>query len=301
MAGILVVFGWAGVDDEMDPFDAVAHAFSTLPTGGFSSRARGFEEFAPASQWVAIVFMVLAGANFALMYLAFARGRFRPLLRDEEIRLYIGLLALGSTILALELLSENLYRGEEAARNAIFQTVSMMTTTGAANADFAEWSVLALVVIVGLMFFGGTAGSTSGSVKVVRHLLIGRILRRELAQTVHPELVAPIRLNRVVVEERTLRAVVAFVLIYVGIFAVGSLALVVESARADVTLTPFGAIAAAATTLGNVGPGVGFAGPMGSFEPFSDLSTAAMVLLMWLGRLELIPVVVLFTRSDWRV
>jgi len=151
------------------------------------------------------------------------------------------------------------------------------------------------------MFFGGTAGSTSGSVKVVRHVLIGRILRRELNQTVHPELVSPIRLNRVVVEERTLRAVIAFVLLYVGIFAVGALALVIESARADVTLTPFGAIAAAATTLGNVGPAVGFAGPMGSFEPFSDLSTGVMVVLMWLGRLELVPVVVLFTRSYWRV
>ena len=301
MVAILVAFGLTGVDRQMGIFESLAHAFTTLPTGGFSTRARGFEEFAPASQWVAIFFMVLAGANFALLYLALARGRLRPLLRDEEIRLYVGVLALGSLLLFLELLAENLYRGEEAVRHAVFQAVSNMTTTGAASADFAEWSGLALVVIVGLMFFGGTAGSTSGSVKIVRHVLIGRILRRELDQTVHPELVSPIRLNGTVVNERAVRAVIVFVLLYVGIFALGTLAIVIDSARADVELTPFVAIAAAATTLGNVGPAVGFAGPMGTFEPFSDASTGVMIALMWLGRLELIPVVVLFTRSYWRV
>jgi trk system potassium uptake protein len=175
-----------------------------------------------------------------------------------------------------------------------------MTTTGSASADFSEWTVLALVILVGLMFIGGSAGSTAGSVKVVRHLLIGKILRRELDQTVHPELVSPIRLNRRVVDDRTTRAVIAFVLLYIGIFAVGVLLLMVDGAFFGRSLTPLEAIAAAATTLGNVGPGVGFAGPFGSFESFGGMSKVVMIVLMWLGRLEIVPVIVLFTRSYWR-
>jgi len=117
---------------------------------------------------------------------------------------------------------------------------------------------------------------------------------------VHPELIAPIRLNGRVIDERTLRAVIVFVLLYVGVLALGTLGLVVDSARAGVTVEPFEAIAAAASTLGGVGPAVGFAGPLGSYEPFSDLSKGIMILLMWLGRLEIIPIAVLLTRSYWR-
>jgi trk system potassium uptake protein TrkH len=303
MIVLLTAFAWSGVDRSMSFYDAVAHAFTTLPTGGFSTRARSIEEFGAATQWAIAFFMAIAGANFALMYRAIVRRTARVLPRDEEFRLYVGLLALGSVVLAVELLNKGLHAGEEAARNAVFQAVSMMTTTGYASTDFNEWlavAPLAAMVLVALMFPGGSAGSTAGAIKVVRHLLIGRILRRELDQTVHPEAITMVRLNGAAVEERTLRAVISFVLLYVGIFAAGSLALVIESARAGVTVTPFEAIAAAATTLGNVGPGFGFAGPMGSFDPFSTGSKWIMIVLMWLGRLELIPVVVLLTRSYWR-
>jgi trk system potassium uptake protein TrkH len=150
------------------------------------------------------------------------------------------------------------------------------------------------------MFIGGSAGSTTGSIKVVRHLLIGRILRRELDQTVHPEIVHPIRLNRAPIDDRTLRGVFVFVLLYVGLFAAGALVLVIDAASTGHDVTPFEAIAAAATTLGNVGPAVGFAGPFGSFEPFGDASKVAMIALMWIGRLEILPVAVLLTRSYWR-
>jgi trk system potassium uptake protein TrkH len=252
---------------------------------------------------VIALFMLLAGANFALMYRALVRRRPGILGRDEEFRLYLGLLTLGSLVLVAQLWGEGLFTGEEAIRHSVFQTVSMMTTTGYASIDFNDWLVaapFAAMVMVALMFPGGSAGSTAGSIKVVRHVLIGKILRRELDQTVHPEVVSPIRLNGSVLDERTLRAVISFVLLYVGIFVVGAIALLLDAARTGIDLTPFGAIAAAATTLGNVGPGFGFAGPMGSFEPFSDVSTVIMTLLMWVGRLEIIPVVVLVTRSYWR-
>ena len=284
----------------MDLYEAVAHAFTTLPTGGFSTRAQSLAEFGAASQWTVTVFMALAGANFALLYVAFVHRRSRALIRDEEFRLYLALLVLGSLVLFAELVSESIYSGEAALRHAAFQAVSMMTTTGGASADFNEWTALCAVTLVGLMLIGGSAGSTAGSVKVVRHLLIGRILWRELDQTVNPEIVHPVRLNGSPIDDRTLRAVIVFVLLYIGLFAVGTLALVADAAATNTDVTPFEAIAAAATTLGNVGPGLGFAGPFGSFDPFSGFSKVVMIALMWLGRLEIVPVIVLLTRSYWR-
>jgi trk system potassium uptake protein TrkH len=284
----------------MGLYDAVAHTFGTLGTGGFSTKAESVAAFGAVSQWIVAVFLVIAGTNYALMYRALVQRRVRLLARDEEFRLYLAVIALVTVLLFAELLREDVAAGEEAVRHAVFQTVSIITTAGFATSDFTQWGVLASVVLVGLMFAGPSAGSTGGSIKIVRHLLIGRILRRELLQTVHPELVLPIRLNRVVVDERALRAVVVFVLLYVGCFALGALLIVLDSARAGVGLTAFDGIAASATALGNIGPGFGFAGPFGSFDPLSDVSKGIMMALMWLGRLEILPVAVLLTRSYWR-
>ena len=196
-----------------------------------------------------------------------------------------------------------LQQGEAAIRHAVFQTVSIMTTTGFASTDYAVWQAVApaaAMLLVALMFAGASAGSTSGSVKVARHLVIGRILRRELDQTVHPEYVAPIRLNRFPIDERMVSAVIAFVLLYIGIFVVGAVLLLLDAHRVSLELTPFEALAASASSLGNVGPAFGFAGPMGSFAPFSDVSKGIMIVLMWIGRLEIVPVAALLTRAYWR-
>jgi trk system potassium uptake protein TrkH len=300
---ILASFGWTGIDERMGLFNAVAYAFSAMPTGGFGIDPRSLEPYAPASQWILALFMTLAGANFALLYRSFVRRKPVALVRDEEFRLYIGLLLLATAVLTGILWDAGISAGEEALRQAAFQTVSIMTTTGFASTDFAGWVVVApaaAMLMVGLMFPGGSAGSTAGSIKVVRHLVIGRVLRRELDQAMHPEYVAPVRVNRVAVDERTVRAVIAFVLLYVGIFVAGALLLLLDAHRVDLELTPFDALAASATTLGNVGPAFGFAGPMGSFEPFSDVSTAIMTGLMWMGRLEIVPIVALLTRAYWR-
>ena len=297
---ILAVFGWTGIDDRMDLFNAVAHAFTTLPTGGFSPEPRSVEPFAAASQWVIVVFMVLAGMNFALLFRLFVRRKGRAVVRDEEARLYLTILALMSVLLAVGLWEAGVQIGEAAFRHGTFQVVSMMTTTGYASTDFIAWPAFALMIVIGVMFVGGSAGSTGGAIKVVRHLLLGKVLRRELRQTLHPEVVMPIRLNGVVVDERTLRAITAFILLYVGLFVVGAGLIAVDAAFQGPDVSAYDAIAAAATTLGNVGPGLGLAGPMGSFEPFSDFSTIVMTALMWLGRLEVVPVIVLLTRGYWR-
>lgn len=300
-AVVLMAFGWSGIDDRMDPFNAVAHAMTTIATGGFSPENRSLEPFSAPTQWVVVAFMLVAGVNYALLYAALIRRRVRTLVRDEELKLYLLVVTAVAVILSAELWTEGFESGEPAIRHATFQAVSLLTTTGYATADYAAWPSLALVTIVGLMFVGASAGSTSGSVKILRHLLLGRILRRELAQTVHPELVEPIRVNGHAVDERTLRAVASYILLYVGLFAAGGLVLTLDAAYGGPIVTPFEAIGASAATLGNVGPAVGFAGPMGSYEPFGDVSTVVMTLLMWVGRLEVIPVVVLVTRRYWRV
>ena len=155
-------------------------------------------------------------------------------------------------------------------------------------------------MLIGVLLIGASAGSTSGSIKLIRHIAIAKMLRQEIDQTLHPRVVAPLRVSGTVVDDRALRAIIVFVFLYVGVCLAGAVVVLLDSALQGVELNAFESIAAAATTLGGAGPGLGFAGPMGSFEPFSDVSTLALSALMYLGRLEIIPVLVLFTASHWR-
>jgi trk system potassium uptake protein len=224
----------------------------------------------------------------------------RAFARDEEFRVYILVLALASAVVVVELISERIFEGEAAVRHAVFNVVTMMTTTGFASADFNQWTPLTSMVLFGVVMISASAGSTSGSIKLVRHVVIAKMLRRELDQTLHPHRVAPLRVNGVVVDERALHAIIVFVFLYLGVLAAGAVAVLIDSSLREIELTAFDSLAASATTLGGVGPGLGFAGPMGSFAPFSDLSTTVLTALMYLGRLEIIPVLVIFTRSHWR-
>ncbi len=290
-----------GIDDLMTPYQALAHAFATMPTGGFSTQPTSAAAFSAAAQWILTLFMAIAGANFALMYRAFTRRRPQVLARDEEFRLYLALLLAASVAITAMIWGYGIDEGESAVRAAAFQVVSIMTTTGMASANFALWPSLLLLSLFALMFVGGSAGSTGGSIKVVRHLLLGKMLRREVGQTLSPEVMTPIRLNGTPVDERTIRAVAAFVLLYVGFWAVGAAVIAIDSAIGGVGLGTLDSLGASATTLGNVGPGFGIAGPYGSFAEFGDVSKVTMIGLMWVGRLEIVPVVVLATRHYWRL
>jgi trk system potassium uptake protein TrkH len=297
----LSTIGWLGFDDRMTPYQAVAHAFTTMPTGGFSTQARSIEAFSAASQWVILVFMVVAGANFALMYRAVLRRRPGVLVRDEELRLYIALLALAAAFLTAQVWSYGIAEGGDALRTGAFQVVSIATTTGYATADFAAWPALSILTLFALMFMGGSAGSTSGGIKVVRHLLLGKILRREIDQTLSAELVMPVRLNRTPVDERTLRAVAAFILLFVGAWAVGATVIAIDIALTGPALPAIDALTISASAIGNVGPSFGSTGPMSSYAELGDVSKITMIGLMWAGRLEIVPVVVLLTRHYWRL
>jgi trk system potassium uptake protein TrkH len=297
---VLSVLGWTGLDERMTFYEAVAHSFATIATAGFSTEARSFEAFAAPTQWAIVFFMIVAGTNFALLFACIVRRRFGALRRDEEFRVYLALLALASLIVLVGLLSADILSGGQAVRHAVFNTVSMMTTTGFASSDFNQWTPLTSMVLFGAVLVSASAGSTSGSIKLVRHVAIVKMLRREIHQTVHPELVAPLRLNGEVIDERTLRAIIVFLFLYVGVCVAGAVAILIDSSLADVHLTAFQSLADSASLLGGAGPGLGFAGPMGSFEPFTDLSKLVLTAEMYLGRLEIVPVLVLFARSYWR-
>ena len=311
-----------GIDPAMTLYNAVAHGLTTMPTGGFSPEARSIEAFSAAVQWVIIPFMVAAGVNFALFW-GVITGDPRRMLGDVEFRTYVGAMGvIGALVTALlfagafvavapasetydaaylsavtTVISGSL---EPSLRHAMFQTVSIVTTTGYASMDFNTWSAPAQYALLFAMFIGGSAGSTGGGIKVIRWVVILKSLRRELFTTAHPDAVRPLRLNGRALDERGVRGIFAFTLLYLVLFLISTLLLFLDGTRLPESFSVLETMSAVAATLGNVGPGFGVVGPMGSYLGFTEASRLYMVFLMWIGRLEIIPVLVCFTPEYWR-
>ena len=273
-------------------YDAVCHAMTTLAAGGFSPHAQSIMGYDNAAvEWIICLFMFLAGANFALQYRVLI-GRPGALFRDDEFRAYTGIVVMATACLALFLWRAG--SETEWIRHAIFQTLSILTTTGYASADFELWSDQAKVVLLALMFIGGCAGSAAGGPKVLRHVLIGRYTLLELRRTLHPRGVLPVKLGGKVVPEEVVRTVLVFFLFYILMFAV--CAAVVIGLGADI-ITGFTATIA---TLGNIGPGFATVGPMANYAGLHPLSKVLLTLAMWIGRLEVMTVLALLRPEVWR-
>jgi trk system potassium uptake protein TrkH len=236
--------------------------------------------------------MFLAGANFALQYRA-VRGHVRALTGDDEFRSYTGVVVVATALLVVFLASSGMAMGDS-IRHALFQTLSILTTTGFASVDFQLWSDQAKVVLLALMFIGGSAGSAAGGPKVVRHVLVARYTLRELRRVLHPRAVLPVKLGGRVVPDDTMRDVVVFMLFYVLTFALGAATVILLGADLVTGLT------ATAATIGNVGPGFNEVGPMGHFGDLHPVSKIVLTLEMWVGRLEVLTVLVLFRPEIWR-
>ncbi len=294
----LTTLGWLDLAPGMTPFQAIAHAFTTVSAGGFSPNARSIEPFGPWAQWLIAIAIILAGTNLTLWFRAIAQRKPQSF-RDDELRWYLIILAVGSAILVSNLIAEGTYGAADGVRQGVFQAASIMTGTGYSTADFAAWSELALATLFILMFFGGCTGSPTGALKVMRVVLFGRVILREIRSTVHPEQVRLIRVGRRAVNDRLVQGVMVFVLLYVAIVIAAGLVLLIDPQR-PAGLNFEDALSASAATVGNVGPGFGFLGPMGSYAPFSDQSKVFMSLLMIVGRLEIFPVLVLLSRAFWR-
>ncbi len=286
--GLLMLVG-------MDLYDALTHTFSTMSTGGFSPRNASVAAFqSPLVDVIVIFFMICAGTNFSLYYRLKQRDGWN-LFRDTEFRLYIIILAVVTVVIGWDLLRYQTYtEPARAGLDSLFQVVSILTTTGFATADFDGWPVLSRVLLVALMFVGGCAGSTSGSMKVMRMVIGIKTALREVKLIFNPNAVISIFVGRKPVPDSVARSVAGFFILYLSTWGLGSVLLSVSGPDLVTAAT------AAAATLGNIGPGLRAVGPTMNFALFDAWDKALMVLLMLLGRLEMYAIAALFTRSFWK-
>ena len=276
----------------MPLFEALLTAFGTAGTGGFGFRNDSFGSFSPYIQWVVTIFMILFGVNFNAYFLLLMR-RFRRAAASEEVRAYFLIIAVAVGIITCNIYS--MYNGlGEALRHAAFQVGSIITTTGFSSCDFDLWPTLAKEVLVLLMFVGACAGSTGGGIKVSRILILGKTLGKELKQALHPQVVAPARMDGKLLNHETIRTTNVFMAAYSFIF-VGSFLLI--SLDGFDMVTNFTAVAA---TLNNIGPGLAQVGPMMNFGSFTNPAKLVMIFDMLAGRLEIFPMLVLFLPDTWR-
>jgi trk system potassium uptake protein TrkH len=277
----------------MSVFDAVNHGFTTMATGGFSTRQASIAYYeSPFIQYVIIVFMFLAGTNFTLTYFGL-HGQLKKVWQNEEFRYYFGFLLGFAVLITSVVYVVTGHEFELAFRESLFQLVSIITTTGFVTADYTGWAPLITVVFFMFMFIGASAGSTAGGVKVVRHIILLKNSVMELRRQIHPSAVLPVRLNKKAVASEITFNVMAFMIIYFMIFALG--AIFISSMGYDFNTT----LGAVATCLGNIGPGFGQVGPVDNFAFISIPGKWVLSLLMLLGRLELFTVLILFTPYYW--
>ncbi len=309
----LIYFGYTAAETlllsvaGMSFFDAINHALCTVSTGGFSTKNASVAHWngQPIIQYIIILFMFLAGTNFVLSYFAF-KGKVQKVLHDEEFKLYFRFIAIFTIIAALLIyfradvsvssIDHPMVwgEGESAVRHALFQVLAIVTTTGFVTADYTLWTPFLVVFFFGLMFLGGSAGSTSGGVKVVRHLLLIKNGFLEFKRALHPSAILPVRYNMKAISGDIVFNILGFFILYMLSFIIG--ALVFSMFQLDFQ----SAIGLAASSLGNVGPALGDFGPVNNYAALPPLAQWWASFLMLIGRLELFTVLVLFTPFFWR-
>ncbi len=292
LTGLQIVLLAAG---EMDLFDSFAHSFATISGGGFSTRAESMGAFSSYSQWVAIVFMVAGGTSFALHY----RGLRRPsqYLRNPEFRLYMLVLLASSAAIALATRGGSI---SGTVRDAVFTATSILTTTGFVTADFGAWLPAVQLIILGLMFVGAMAGSTSGSIKVFRLAALSSVMRAHLRKLLHPRGVFVPRSGGVPLGDEVVRSVLVFTVLYLFAFMTGTVLLGLIATAGGLDMGIVSSASAVAASLGNIGPGLEAVGPTQNFSAVPGLGKWLLSGLMILGRLEILPILLIFTREFWR-
>jgi trk system potassium uptake protein TrkH len=279
--------GWA---------DAFMHMCTTMGLGGFSSYDASFGHFnSPMIEWVAIVFMTLAGISFVRYFVVLRSRSILPISSDREIRTYLAVLLAATLLVMGLLLVHGVYDdGMEALRISAFHVVSLATTTGYASTDYTQWPVFAPILLMFLGCFSTCAGSTGGGIKMVRMILLVKQARRELVRIIHPRVINPVTLGGAVIPMSVMTAVLGFMLIYGGATMFLSMLLMLSGLD---TVTAFSAVIA---TVNNIGPGLGEVGPSGNYGGLNPFQLGVLSFAMLLGRLELLSVLVLFSAHFWR-
>jgi trk system potassium uptake protein len=278
----------------MSFFDAICHSFTTMATGGYSTKQASIAYWDSAYiQYVIVLFMFLAGTNFTISYYAIHR-KFNKIRGNEEFKWYCYFTIFFSFIIAVGLFFTTNLGIEKSIRDSIFQVVTIMTTTGYATTDYMGWYPVLIILLFALFFFGGSAGSTGGGIKIVRIVLLLKNGWYEFRRLIHPNAVIPVTINKRMVTDQIMLNVLAFFMIYIIVFF-GSV-IILTFTEPDLP----SAMGAVATSMGNIGPGLGKFGPAFTFYSMSDFGKWFLSFLMLLGRLELFTILVLFTPAFWK-
>ncbi|NJM16306.1 MAG: TrkH family potassium uptake protein [Bacteroidales bacterium] len=257
---------------KMNVFESVCHAFGTIATGGFSPKNDSIASYSPYIQYVIMVFMVLSGTNFVIHYYLLKR-EFAKVKLNEELKFYLYAILLLGSILTVSLVITMHKPFEVAFRDAFFQLISIVTTTGFATVDYLQWPTFAVIIIVWAMFLGGSTGSTSGGIKMVRHLILLKNIQRYFRQLVSLKAVLPVRLNSRPLAEDTNNSVITFIKVYMLLFLVGSIMLLAIGVESE---TAFSSVA---TCMAGIGPGIGTVGPVSNFGHLSALAKYILIFL----------------------
>ena len=278
----------------MNLFDAITHSFTTMATGGFSTKNTSIGYYAsPFIQYVIILFMFFAGINFTIHYYALHR-RFDFFKTNDEFRFYSLFILIATLLVMIAHLSFNSVNFEESFRQSLFHVVSLVTTTGYVTSDYENWAYFSRMIFFILLFVGGCAGSTGGGIKIIRHFVLLKNSLLELKRVVHPRAVIPVRVNGKSVSFEIISNMQAFFIFYILIFVLGSLIM------SFIGLDFISALGAVATSLGNIGPGIGTVGPVANFAHIPVIGKWFLSFLMLLGRLELFTVLILFSPAFWK-
>ncbi len=278
----------------MNLFDAINHSFTTMATGGFSTKNANTAYFTSSFiQYVFIIFMIFAGMNFTLHYMGF-HGKFGFVRSNTEFRYYISFIIIVAVVVAVIHLPNVSFHPEESIRQALFQVTSLVTTTGYVSSDYENWAPFSRMFFFTLLFIGGCAGSTGGGIKFARHYILFKNSFLELKRLIHPRAIIPVRFNGKVVGNDIILNVQAFFIFYIGITVFGSILL---SFLGLDFITAAGAVAAC---IGNVGPGIGAVGPVRNFADLPEVAKWILTFFMLLGRLELFTVLLIFTPAFWK-
>jgi trk system potassium uptake protein TrkH len=279
---------------DMSFFDAINHSLTTMATGGFSTKNASMAHFeSPYLQYVVIVFMFIAGVNFTLTYFGL-KLKLKKVWANEEFKAYLTTVVIFTVVTTLGIAYFSDAPFEKAFRDGAFQVISVITTTGFITADYTSWAPILTVLFFFFMFIGGSAGSTAGGVKIVRHVILFKNSFLEMKRLLHPTSIIPVRLNKKAITQNVTFNVLAFIMIYISVFVFGSIA--VSLTGVDFTTT----VGAVATSLGNIGPGLGSVGPVDNFANLPQLTKMILAFLMLLGRLELFTILILFTPYFWK-
>jgi trk system potassium uptake protein TrkH len=278
----------------MNLFDSICHSFGTVATGGFSTKNNSLAYYSSYSQYIVMIFMFLAGTS-QVIYYYIVKLNFKKVRQNEELWFYIAVSVIAGTIATIILLVNSTRTFEESFREGFFQIISIITCTGFTSSDYIVWPGAALLLIFLLMFAGASTGSTGGGIRMARHLIVVKNIKNIFVKLNHPKSISFIKLNGNSVAENTNISILSFVVLYLFLFVLGTIIIVITG------VDPVTAASSTATCMAGIGPGLGSVGPMSSFANIPETAKVVLSFLMIIGRLEIITVFTIFTRTFWKL